>query len=200
MHHDHFIRLALRHPRCRVITLGLGFVMAALATTAAIPGFDTTLEYKVKAAFLFNFARYTEWPDGSFEKADSPLVVAVLGEDPFGAILDATLDGKSLSGHPLQVRRHRHLKDLKDCHVLFVGRSEARSVKQILARLAGKHVFSVSDIPGFAVRGGTARFRIQRGKVAFEINTDAAARERLSISSQLLKLATLVKDKPESDR
>ena len=188
-----------RHRRSRAVTLAIAFLMAALATTAAIPWFDTALEYRVKAAFLYNFALYTTWPDGTFEKDESPIIFGVVGADPFGTILDNAIEGKTLHGRPLLLQRYRLAKDLQDCHILFVSSSEEKTLKDVFDKLAGQHVFTVSDMAGFSTRGGIARFFIKNGKVSFEINTDVAARERLLISSQLLKLATLVKDK-EIDR
>ncbi len=173
--------------------------MVTLATTAAIPWFDTALEYRVKAAFLYNFALFTSWPEGTFEEDDSPIIFGVVGKDPFGTTLDKAIEGKTLHGRPLVIRRYPQVKDLKDCHILFVSNSEEKGLTEVFKKLAGQHVFTVSDMAGFSSSGGLARFYIDNGKVSFEINTDTAARQRLSISSQLLKLATLVKDK-ENDR
>lgn len=190
-----------RHRRSRSVTLAIAFLMAALATTAAIPWFDTALEYRVKAAFLYNFALFTSWPDGTFEKDDSPIIFGVVGKDPFGTILDKAIEGKTLHGRPLVIRRYPLVKDLKDCHILFVSNSEEKGLKEIFKKLADQHVFTVSDMAGFSSSGGLVRFYIDNGRVSFEINTDTAARQRLLISSQLLKLATLVKDKDkENDR
>ncbi|MFT7462780.1 MAG: hypothetical protein ACI9EF_001122, partial [Pseudohongiellaceae bacterium] len=146
------------------------------------------------AAFLYNFALFTEWPEGTFSDDDSAIVFVVLGEDPFGSILDKTIAGKTIHGRPLIVRRHREISEVTDCHILYVSQSEQKRLKDIFSKITGKHMFSVSEIEGFSSGGGTARFLIKNSRVSLEINTDTAAREQLSISSKLLKLATLVHD------
>jgi len=197
--HSKTMKTTTRHSGSQAATLATAFLMAALATTAAIPWFDTTLEYRVKAAFLYNFALFTSWPEAAFEKDDSPIIFGVVGTDPFGTILDKAIEGKTLHGRPLVIQRYPLVKDIKDCHVLFVSSSQEKAVKEIFKKLVGQHVFTVSDLDGFSSSGGLARFFIKSGRVSFEINTDTAARQKLSISSQLLKLATLVNDK-ENDR
>ena len=178
--------------------LGLALVALALGTVSALPWQDNTLEYKVKAAFLYNFARYTEWPEGTFEKDDSPLVFAVVGEDPFGEILKATVKGKELNGRPLKLE---HFKDLKDllaaktgCHVLFVSDSLNKQQPEVHKALMTRPMFTVSDLDDFAALGGTARFFIKSNTISFTINQSSAKRQGLTISSQLLKLAKLVED------
>lgn len=179
------------------VLLGVAAVALALGTVSALPWEDNLTEYKVKGAFLYNFARYTEWPEGTFADDDAPLVFATLGEDPFGEILKTIVNGKALSGRPLQLRHHKSLEELLEaapCHVLFVSESMKKQLPAVHKALLTKPIFTVSDLTDFATLGGTARFFIKQGTVRFVINQSSAKRQGLTISSQLLKLAELVKD------
>ena len=149
-------------------------------------------EYEVKAAFLLNFARFVEWPP---EKGPGPFVVAVLGEDPFGPALDRTFEGNGVAGRSSEVRRLPRLEDAGRTQILFIGKSEERRLPAILAALRGTHVLTVSDIPGFAERGGMIGLRLEEGRVRFDINPEPATESGLKLSSQLLKLARIVSTK-----
>lgn len=151
-------------------------------------------EHEVKAAFIYNFAKYVDWPSSSFERGDSPLVIGVVGVDPFGGALDRAVAGKSVNGHPFAVKRLRWSAEMKSCHLLFVCASEKDRVSQLAAALQGAPVFSVGETPGFASHGGVAGFFVEQGRVRFEINPDAAKRARLAVSSRLLALAKIVTD------
>lgn len=172
-----------RAPR-RSRTRRAALLLALVSLAASAP-----TEYEVKAAFLFNFARYTEWPEGAFADAEAPLVFGVLGEDPFGELLDRTVEGKRLHERPIVVKRAARLADLGRVHVLYVSRSEQERLDEILADLARRPVFSVSDLPSFAQDGGIARFVRVNGKVQFGIEARRAEALGLRISSHLLKLA-----------
>lgn len=151
-------------------------------------------EYAAKAAFLVNFAKFIKWPAEAFEKPSSPIVVGVLGEDPFGPALDALLERTEIGGRKLVAKRYRTLKELGLCHLLFVNEELNSQVPAIVAHSVPRSVFVVCDVAGQAARGATAGFYIEKKKIRFEINPDAARRSRLEVSSQLLKLARLVKD------
>ncbi|RKY22558.1 MAG: YfiR family protein [Planctomycetota bacterium] len=190
-------------PNRRLALLAVLFVAALLSTGSAVPWFDNSLEYKVKAAFLYNFARYVTWPEQAFDDQDdelAPLVVGVLGEDPFGPILDATLKGKTVGGREVELRRFDSIKAAATAHLLFVSHSEQQHLKLIRPALKKSHTFCVSEIDDYATTGGVARFYFRLGRTAFEINKDEAERRGLSVSSQLLKLATVVQaEQPEED-
>jgi uncharacterized protein DUF4154 len=166
------------------------FFAAFILASAAIGQPPT--EYEVKAAFLLNFARFVEWPP---EKGQGPFVVAVLGEDPFGPALDRTFEGNGVGGRPSEVRRLPRLEDASRTQILFIGKSEERRLPAILAALRGTHVLTVSDIPGFAERGGMIGLRLEERRVRFDINPEPAAESGLKLSSQLLKLARIVSTK-----
>ena len=175
--------------RWRFAALLLGWLLACASTEARTA---VAREYQLKAVFLFNFAQFVAWPPTAFEKPDSPLIIGVLGEDPFHGTLDDTVRGEKIEGHPIAVERYRRLDDLHPCHVLFVCKSEFGRLDQILAALKGQPVLTVGDVEGFAARGGMIRFVNDNNKVRFRINVEAAKAASLTISSKLLRPADIV--------
>ena len=151
---------------------------------------QTLSEYQVKAAFLYNFARFVDWPEAS---AQNSFDVCILGENPFGEVLEAIVKNKVVGGRPVLVRRLQSGGQARSCKVLFVSASERTSVQSILESLAGSPVLTVGETPGFATQGGVINFIVQDEKVRFEVNVDAADRARLKISSKLLNLARIIK-------
>ena len=149
-------------------------------------------EYEVKAAFLYNFARFVEWPPAAMGAPNQPFIVAVLGDDPFGATLDRTLSGKTLEARPIVVRRVDSLDEAARANILFVATSERAQVRHVVRTLSGTHVLTVGEMSGFAEHGGMIGFRTERQRVRFDINVGQASRAGLKISSQLLKLARIV--------
>lgn len=152
----------------------------------------TSPEYQVKAVFLFNFTQFVEWPEKIFSADNEPLVIGILGDDPFGAFLDETIKGESVNGHPLKVQRFTKLDQLTTCHVLFISQTEKNQVKSILLGLERKSILTVSDINNFAKQGGMIRFVTESNKTRIRINLEAAKKEGLTISSKLLRLAEIV--------
>jgi len=152
-----------------------------------------SLEYQVKAAFLLNFTKFVEWPVSAFADAGSPVRICVTGEDPFGPTLDRTLEGESVNGRRVEAARLSPDGNLRNCHVLFISRSERESIPQIISDLRGSNVLTVSEAPGFADRGGVIEFVIEEGKVRFYINASAAEAAGLKLSSRLLRVASAVK-------
>jgi len=155
---------------------------------AVIPG-----EYQIKAAFLYNFAKFVEWPSGAFADANSPLIIGVLGDDPLGPSLDQTVKGKSVDGHKITVKRFSRIRDVESCQILFVCSSESGRLARAIESVKGSGVLTVSDIDRFAQRGGIVGFTMDDNKVGFEINVNAAQKASLKISSKLLKLARVVR-------
>ncbi len=162
----------------------LAAVSLKLSAQTAIP-----LEYQVKATFLFNFARFVDWPAKAFPDADSPFVIGVLGEDPFGSYLDETVRGEKVNGHPLTVQRYRRVNEIKVCQVLFISRSEADRLDQILAGLRGRSTLTVGETDDFAAHGGMIRLAPEKNKVRMRINLDPVKAANLAISSKLLRVA-----------
>lgn len=163
---------------------------ALLAAAAGLPEkSQKPTEYELKAAFLYTFAQFTEWPPEAFADPSTPLVFGIAGADPFGSILEETVKRELVHGRPVVVRRFTRGEDLRSCHVLFVSASERRQLPQILADLKGASVLTVSEIDRFRYFGGIVTFIMEGPKVRFEINLKAAENARLKISSKLLKLA-----------
>lgn len=144
-------------------------------------------EYQVKAAFMFNFAKFVEWPSDAFSDGEA-LVVGVVGADPFGGALDR-LNGSTVNGRRLRVKRLRSGDNLRACQILFISSSEGRNLWKIMDSIRGSSVLTIGEMPQFNQSGGMIRFVIQNEKVRFEINAAAAGQARLRISSKLLALS-----------
>lgn len=170
--------------------LALALLLAVLRGGASAQGAPT--EAQVKAVFLYNFTKYVSWPAAAFESAAAPITLCVLGEDPFGASLDATLAGESVERRPLVARRIRRVEDAAGCHLLYVAESLEGEVGRVLEELSGKPVLTVSEVEAFAEKGGAIRLRKAGNKIHFDMNPGAAERGGLKMSSQLLKLGRLV--------
>lgn len=151
-------------------------------------------EHEVKAAFLYKFARYVEWPTGSFADDQAPIVIGVVGRDPFGPILDRIVAGKVVQGRSVEIERIDSIGKLKTCHILFFGSSEKLRLGQYFEALDRASVLTVSELEWFARSGGMIHLKIDKERIGFEVNVDNAGRAGLKISSRLLKLATIVED------
>ncbi len=149
-------------------------------------------EFQIKAAFLYNFAQFVSWPRESFAGPESPLIIGVLGLDPFGPFLDELVQGERVDGRPLIVRRFRDVDELGPCHVLFVSGSEGRQIDAIADRLRGHSVLTVCDWEEYARQGAIVWFVMERNRVRLRINLDAAKTAGLTISSKLLRSAETV--------
>jgi hypothetical protein len=170
------------------------FALAASVLFCAIGAAqsDQPSEYEVKAAFLFNFTKFVEWPDGSFDDSHSPIVIGIIGDDPFGDSLTRIVAGQKAQGRAIVIMKYRRGDDLRRCHILFVSASERQHSAQILAGLQGAGVLTVSDIDGFADAGGVMQFVMQENRVRFVVNLDAATQGKLQVSAKLLALAQVV--------
>jgi len=176
----------------RRLTWLVGLVLLRLAVLAASAQAAVLPEYQLKAVFLFNFAQFVEWPARAFRDAEAPLVIGVLGDDPFGAYLDDLVKGEKVGTRPLLVRRFKRPQDITDCHILFISRSETGALAEIIAQLKGRSLLSVSDADPFTRLGGMVRFVTDSGKLRLRINVAAARACDLTISSKILRPATLV--------
>ena len=172
-----------------------GLLLLAVMLFAHTPGWSAQTppgEYQLKAVFLFNFAQFVEWPTNAFPDAQAPLVIGVLGTDPFGKDLDEVVRGEKVKGRPLVVERYRRIEDIKTCHMLFISSSEMGRLERILADLKGRNILTVADADGFARRGVMICFVTKENKIRLEINREAAQAAGLTISSKLLRSATIV--------
>jgi hypothetical protein len=160
-------------------------------------------EYQVKGAYLFNFVKYVTWPADRFSTATSPIVIGILGDDPFGPALDEMLAKKTVNGRKIEVRREASSAEkLKDVHILFVSSSHEKRLEKILATFRNHPVVTVSDIGRFSRRGGMIGFVLVGRTVRFEIDVEPAKQAGLKLSGRLLSAATAVyseQSKPGGD-
>lgn len=178
--------------------------MAVLCTVlVAIGGNDvhaaSGLEYPVKAEFLERFTHFIRWPSTSFARADSPFVVCVIGENPFGTYLTELVRRHSIQSRPAVLRWLSTTAEIDGCHLLFIARSERRHIASIVKRTSGRPILTVGDTEGFARAGVLVNLYIHGSNVRFEINIVAVKQSGLKFSSKLLKLARLV-DPEQSPR
>ncbi len=176
------------------ICLALSPLLAAgagLGGVARAGSREPSREYRIKAAFIYNFAKFTRWPAGSFSDSEAPLDICIYGEDPFGGALD-TVAGNIIRGRKVAVRRIAAIEASDGCHLLFISDSEAERLTGILAALNDRPVLTVADMPDFARAGGIINLQTsEEDKVRFEINTGIAKRAGLKFSSKLLNLAKI---------
>lgn len=170
---------------------GIIFLMPLYVSSPSKAG--ETSENEVKAAYLFNFAKFVEWPERAFATKTSPIILCILGDDPFGEVL-TSLEMKKIKGRSLTVVRAHNKEQIKTCHMLYVSESEKKELPEILTKTDNKPWLTVSSIEDFASKGGMIGF-VRKGKnIRFEVNLDMIKRVELSVSSRLLNLALIVKD------
>jgi len=149
-------------------------------------------EYQMKAAFLFHFAQFVEWPEESYKDANSPLIYCTIGEDPFHGSLDAALNEKTIGARSFRVMHLKKPQELPGCQVLFIGAGEKKLLPAILASVRGDSLLTVGESEHFVQEGGMIGFLLEENKIRFEINLEAAQNAKLRISSRLLALAKSV--------
>jgi hypothetical protein len=154
-------------------------------------------EYQVKAAYLFNFGQFVEWPRQAYDSPGAPFVIGIVGEDPFGKTIDEVVAGESIGGHPLVVRRFRNPEDISACNILFIGRSESTQLEETLKALQGRSVLTVTDITGAELRGAIIVLVNENNRIRMRINVAAARANNLVISSKLLRPAEVVGNEGE---
>lgn len=149
-------------------------------------------EYQIKAAFILNFLKFIEWPPKVFSDPSAPIVIGILGEDPFNGALEQITQGQTVQGRRIALRWSRQVEDMKTCQVLFISRSEEKLLSHVFDSLGGMSVLTISDAERFAENGGIICLIKQENKIRFQINTHAAGRAGLKISSKLLRLAEII--------
>lgn len=168
----------------------------ALSPIFFLPGSgraQVSKEYQLKAVFLLRLAQFTQWPTDVFASADSPLVICVLGENPFGDALDGAVRGETAHGRRLVTQRQKAVDQTKACHMLFVGATGPRQAKEISAALAGRSVLTVADDDGLpASYDAMIRFATERNKIKLRVNPKAAAAARLVLDPRLLRAAEII--------
>jgi hypothetical protein len=176
-----------------LIVAAISLLVAPLAWAFASPDGDDDsqagMEYQVKAAFLFNFAKFVDWPARKFTEADSPLIIGIVGSDPFGGLLEEAVQDKRINDRTVTVRHIGSMEELRKCHIIFVSRSEAERLGPILAEVRGDNVLTVGETDKFISHGGMINFVMVGDTVHFQINDSAARHAGLKISSKLSSLA-----------
>jgi len=185
----------IRIRRWKLVTDGFRRFVCLLATLALLvpvraAAADERLEYQVKAAFLLNFTKFIEWPASAFDAPDSPIVICILGDDPFGKTLDQIVAGEVVAGRKIVVQRIRRLPPIKSCQELFVYRQEKEVLKTLPAM--GPGVLTIGEGESFVRDGGMIAFVVENRRVRFGINESAAASAGLKLSSKLLNVAKSV--------
>jgi hypothetical protein len=179
------------------------FLLLAIAWTGAIgdgagPRTAVAPEYAIKAVFLFNLVKYADWlPESPLSDPSKPIVIAVIGDDPFGEALDEVVRDRSVRGRPLAIVRTSDVKTLKPVHVAFISASESGRAAELIGALAGRSVLTVGDTESTGRAGAVVNFVMAQGKVRFDVNAAAAKRGRIELSSQLLKLARRIQEPGE---
>lgn len=164
--------------------------LTALSAATPAPSPQAVSEYKVKAAFLFNFAKFVEWPEQD-DDGDS-VTIGVVGLDPFGESLDQVVRDKTVGTKHIAIRRFAGVEQMEPCHILFISPSESSRLDEILKALDGTATLTVGEDEGFVTKGGIIRFFTHESRIRFEINLDAAEYEGLQLSSKLLQVARTV--------
>ena len=174
--------------------LGLLLLTSAPSAAPAASRLKTALaqEYDLKAAFLFNFAQFVEWPAEAFASTATPITIGILGEDPFGKSLDEIVANEVVHDRRLVVRRFRSADQIDACHILFVTAAESKRMDHIFSRLGSRSILTVGDADDFTARGGIVGFKTAKSRLRIRINTEVARAAKLSISSMLLRQAEIV--------
>jgi len=166
---------------------------AALALAAGLlgapPAAAAPTAQQVEAVFLFYFSQFVDWPQGAFADPHSPIVICVLGSDPFDGTLDQAVAGERVNGRPIAVRRPQSVGGAAGCHILYISSSESGKLPQILSSVKGHNVLTVSDLNSFDQSGGIVRFVLVNEHVQLRINEEAARSAGLVLSSKLLRVA-----------
>jgi hypothetical protein len=174
-----------------VTLLSSGFV-AAQGMGQGEQGQSPTPEYQLKAVFLFNFAQFVAWPDSAFESPTAPLVIGVLGSDPFGALLEEAVQGEVVNGHPLSIRRFSRIEDVDTVHILFLGQADGARLAAAIGQLRFRPILTVGESDQFARSGGMIGFVMDHSRIRLRINRQAAEAASLQLSSRLLRPAEIV--------
>lgn len=165
-----------------------------LLSSSAHSQAGTATEYQVKAAFLYNFAKFVEWPTEAFSQPSAPFHLCVFGDDPFEGELERIVREKTIGGRPLRVLQPKRADRARGCHILFVASSDRKKVRSLLEALSGSTTLTVGDTSEFTRLGGMINFLVEGGRVRFEINPEAAQENRLRISAKLLSLARIARN------
>jgi len=170
----------------------LAFLIALALATPSAGRAKPTQEYDLKAAFLFHFAQFVDWPADALPAGNSPFTIGILGHDPFGKSLDEIVSNETVDGHKLLVRRFQNVDQVDSCHILFIDPSESSRMDEILSHLKGRSILTVGETKDFAQRSGVIGFVLSEKRLRLAVNLTAAKEARLTISSKLLRQSQIV--------
>lgn len=193
---DHSLPLTM--PRVLAVFLFISFFGTATPLACAQTPFPA--EYRIKAEYLANFAKFVEWPDDAFAGGDGAFVIGVLGNFRFGVSLSEAVTGKTVRGKRIKIQILNPRDNLRECHILFIGGSDKKHFAEILASLRGASVLTVGESDEFLEAGGTISFRTVEERVRFEVNLSGAETARLRMSSQLLAAARSIRNDPRAPK
>ena len=180
-----------RYPFTWLAGLGCAVLFMLNCVGQAQP-LETENAFKIKAAFLLNFAKYTEWPPSVFMATNSPVRIGILGEDPFGQVMEATVKGRLVQERSVVIQRGRRAEELLDCHIVYVSSSESSLTPDIVAAFKAKPTLLVGDDSDFLNRGGMIQFRIRQGRMEFAVHLDVVRSAGLTVRSRMLDSASEV--------
>jgi|SRR5208282_3075321 len=189
---DGICRGKVRHLLSRFTVAALAGLLFIASVRWVSAQTNPSSEYQVKAAFLFHFAQFVDWPPEAFKDAATPLTYCTVGEDPFHGALDGSLNGKTIDGRAVRVVHFQKAQEIQGCQILFLGTPEKKFISATLANLKASPVLTVGESENFVQQGGMIGFFLEDSKVRFEINLDAAEHAKLKISARLLSLAKTV--------
>jgi hypothetical protein len=172
--------------RAKIIAVAALLLMVPLQIAKA-----SQSEYALKAVFVYNFCRFIDWPDSAFASPNEPLIIGIIGDDPFGSLLNEAVEGEKYHNRPIRIDHFRTPGDIKRCHLLFVSHVGAGRLDPILAAVAGKNVVTVSETEDFLNRGGMITLTTEQNRVRLRINPAALHAANLAVSSKLLRVAEI---------
>jgi hypothetical protein len=186
------MRMLLKSRIATAAAIAIAVLFVIPRPAGAVDSSPRSPEYLIKAAYLYNFAMFVEWPSDAFTRPDSPMVIGVIGSDPFGWALDRTVQDKRIGKRQIVIERLQWGQDARRAHIVFVSASDSARLAELASRLDGSPTLIVADSDGARPRSAVS-FVVNDNKVGFEINLDQANRARLTISSKLLNLARVVR-------
>lgn len=178
----------LRHRKVTAILLVAAALVLPLRAAVSQPSLQ---EYALKSVFLFNFCRFIEWPDRAFSSRNEPFIIGVIGDDPFGSMLEETVKGETLRGRSIRIEHYRRPSEIGRCHVLFVTGSDTARFDDVLGAVAGQSVVTVGETESFLDHGGMIALTAERNRVRLSINPSRLRSENLVASSKLLQIAEI---------
>lgn len=183
--------LNLHDSRVRSILLGsLVLMLCALAVgVQPVVAESSPTEHEVKAAFIFYFAKFTSWPDSTFENPKAPFVIGYLGEDPVVPALSKLIDGKSVAEHPLELREITADSELSEINILYISPSKRKLADDVLNSVQGSSILTISAMEGFIPSGGIVNFFVRNNRVRFDVNVEGGKEAGLEFRSKLLRIA-----------